>query len=589
MPLKFDKCSNYAPSKDRVFRAEFVDPLPSGQISYKGYKRALLMYGNENQLISSCPISGPIWRRWCRANANLAQTWRIRARSEGLDPDNGWTDAMKGEYLRGDEYDQDDEDENEVEIVGSRNMTPRPQRPPSTNTPRPQPPAPLRYTTPGRATSRPSFSVGHVSTSQSSLAPAQRLVAATASPSPMPDMEHPRVRRGAVPACLSKCKGTFFADPSDLAHVALGAAELAGILLNILDKTSQAGSGPQDAQLLMNAEIAFKDIKKAVNGTAGWSKVVELLRNEIPTPEAPVPEGETDFAGPFVSQVDLTESPPSRPFGLARAQETFTPTPHPLGTSIPFSLTTPDPFVGQKRPRTSDTEAVMAQIRRSITKPRRELDDLDLSRGPILCTDPAIVGHDIPLDESIIQSFVVYVGNQVVICCNAQVAIAICGFFKAARDKMDKRLTLRDAFKYLGLSRDFVLSFDTTLTLIRDEHESTVAALRAARQTPVLSTGECAAKQVERALKRMESVGWGKEALPAEVIPRPGKMSEALRWTRADPCAKLATYKGRAWGLKTSNGTEEIASQMEATTLRQRAWAVLGSSAPSSREVSPAP
>lgn len=81
-------------SRDAVYRAEFSTPLSkhNGQLTYPGYRRALQLYGNENEITRAAKCDH--FRCWIRRNEHSYNTFRRRAEDEGLNPNEGFVELV---------------------------------------------------------------------------------------------------------------------------------------------------------------------------------------------------------------------------------------------------------------------------------------------------------------------------------------------------------------------------------------------------------------------------------------------------------------------------------------------------------------
>ncbi|KAG5812571.1 hypothetical protein H9Q74_004297 [Fusarium xylarioides] len=85
-------------SKDVEYQYLFSKPLalPGTTISYKGYIRALQLYGREDQLTNSHKVTR--YDRWVARNPGLHKQYQEQARRDGYNPIGGSSNAFTGVY-----------------------------------------------------------------------------------------------------------------------------------------------------------------------------------------------------------------------------------------------------------------------------------------------------------------------------------------------------------------------------------------------------------------------------------------------------------------------------------------------------------
>ncbi|KAH7170783.1 hypothetical protein EDB81DRAFT_909475 [Dactylonectria macrodidyma] len=93
--FSFEPCTRSQPSKDRTYRQLFSRTLARRKpsLSYAGYKRALEIYGNEVALRRN-----KNFEVWGANNLEVLSRFRKRAREEGFNPSNGYSDRANSKY-----------------------------------------------------------------------------------------------------------------------------------------------------------------------------------------------------------------------------------------------------------------------------------------------------------------------------------------------------------------------------------------------------------------------------------------------------------------------------------------------------------
>ncbi|KAH8721599.1 hypothetical protein BGZ61DRAFT_530131 [Ilyonectria robusta] len=231
-PLYVPPSTEAYPSRDKSFRQDFAAPLAknNSQLNYPGYRRALELYGNESVLLGAQKAHH--FRRWIRQNGALHRSYRVRAESEGFNPDQGFVELLGDQALY--HYYHPTDPRNRTSATSATYPAEQEILPPST-------PLPNRRVT---STSP--------STTRSTRRRLEPIIVEDSDSDNMAPSTNNRDNRGrfttGLPEALTRMDGLRVPNENDLAGTCVGSAELYSILAELLERQYAAKStGEVDA------------------------------------------------------------------------------------------------------------------------------------------------------------------------------------------------------------------------------------------------------------------------------------------------------------------------------------------------------